>query len=237
MIPACFISDLHLFSPRSMAEPWRSALDAACRESQLIVLGGDVFDFRWANLGGHAATLGEAHRWLVQFISRYPQARFVYVLGNHDSHPDLQAVLDELACRHSQFVWRPDMHVIADCLFCHGDIIDAGGAQGLAEYRRKFQHHKQASRTAHRFYDLAVAMRLHRKIPELFHRPKATCEKLIEHLQLRSKQELAQVRRVFFGHTHVPVYELRVDSLEFFNPGAALKHLNFAPITFEIEAP
>jgi len=217
-----------------MAERWRSALEAACQDSQLIVLGGDIFDFRWANLGSHAATLGAVQHWLVEFITSNPHARIVYVMGNHDSHPDMLGVLDQLTYRHAQFLWRADSYVIADCLFCHGDIIDAGGTAQLENYRRKFHHHKQASRTAHNFYDLAVAMRLHRTIPQLFHRPRATCERLIELLQLRSQPEFAHVRRIFFGHTHVPIYELPIGSLEFFSPGAALKHLNFAPITFEI---
>jgi len=82
---------------------------------------------------------------------------------------------------------------------------------------------------------VAVAMRLHRTIPTLFHRPRATCAKLSELLGLATDDSAdGPVQRVFFGHTHVPIYELPIGSIQFFNPGAALRHLNFAPLTFQL---
>ncbi len=101
-------------------------------------------------------------------------------------------------------------------------------------YRLRFQHERQASRAAHGLYDAAVAMRLHRTLPKLFHRPRATCRRLRELLQINAPNpETPTVHRVFFGHTHVPVYELSLDGITYFNPGAALRHMNFAPIRFE----
>ncbi len=118
--------------------------------------------------------------WLVRLAEEHPHATIVYIMGNHDSHPDLQQLLTRLAQRYAHFRWEPEYYQKADCLFCHGDILDAGGRNQLADYRQKFQHERQASRTAHRLYDAAVAMRLHRTIPKLFHRPRATCLRLNE---------------------------------------------------------
>lgn len=235
--PACFVSDLHFLSPRSMAHKWMPAIEAACRDSRLIVLGGDIFDFRWATLGGHQASLGAARRWLESFIERHAHATIVYVMGNHDCHPDLQALLEELTQRHRQLRWCAESYQVADCLFCHGDILDAGGQELLTGYRAKFQHERQASRAAHGLYDAAVAMRLHRTIPKLFHRPRTTCGRLQALLNINGTLSSAQsrVHRVFFGHTHVPIYELVLEDIAYFNPGAALRHMNFAPIQFEVE--
>ncbi len=229
-VTACFVSDLHLLSPRSMARQWMPAINAACQDSSLIVLGGDIFDFRWATLGGHQETLLATRQWLETLASAHPQATIAYIMGNHDSHPDMQALLDELASRHAHFLWKSESYQAGDCLFCHGDILDAGSQANLANYRSRFQHERQASRAAHGLYDAAVAMRLHKTIPKLFHRPRATCTRLRELLQINA----GEVRRVFFGHTHVPIYALELDAITYYNPGAALRHMNFAPIQFEI---
>ena len=234
MKSACFVSDLHLLSPRSMAEKWMSSIEAACRSSELIILGGDIFDFRWATLGGHLATLRAGRWWLHELLRKNPDSKIVYLLGNHDSHPDMEALLADVAVKSGRFEWYSESYQIGDCLFCHGDVLDAGGRGRLADYRRKFHHERPASRAAHGAYEVAVAMRLHRTIPTLFHRPRATCVRLSELLNLTPYAEHSTVQRVFFGHTHIPIYELPIGSLQFFNPGAALRHLNFAPITFEV---
>jgi UDP-2,3-diacylglucosamine hydrolase len=213
-----------------------ASIEAACRDSQLIILGGDIFDFRWATLGGHLATLRAGRCWLNDLLKKNSHARVVYILGNHDSHPDMQELLDDVAAKSHRLEWYAESYQVADCLFCHGDILDAGGRAGLADYRRKFHDERPASRAAHHAYEVAVAMRLHRTIPTLFHRPRATCAKLSELLQLSPQGDHAPVQRVFFGHTHVPIYELPLGSIQFFNPGAALRHLNFAPITFEVDS-
>lgn len=228
-VPACFVSDLHLLSPRSMAQKWMPAIDAACRDSRLIVLGGDIFDLRWATLGGHSASLAASRQWLDAFIANHHHSTIVYVMGNHDSHPGIQDLLEELAQHYPHFSWQAESYQAGDCLFCHGDILDAGSQANLASYRSRFQHERQASRAAHGLYDAAVAMRLHRTLPKLFHRPRATCTRLRQLMNPNS-----DVRRIFFGHTHVPIYELLLDGIAYFNPGAALRHMNFAPIQFEV---
>ncbi len=236
ILAGCFVSDLHLLSPRSVAHALQGSIDAACDDCGLIVLGGDIFDFRWANVGGHGYTLSAAQSWLESLIESNPSADVVYVLGNHDSHPDMQALLSQLSTTYSNFQWSAETWRRGDCLFCHGDILDAGSQARLAGYRRKFHHVQPASRAAHGIYDAAVAMRLHRTIPKLFHRPRSTCTRLLELLDFASHPEWHDIRRVFFGHTHVPIYELPLGQIEFYNPGAALKHMNFAPITFHIHS-
>lgn len=243
LLSACFVSDLHLLSPRSMAQRSMPAIEAAFRDSSLIVLGGDIFDFRWATLGGHIATLAAAKRWLQALVLNHSHASIAYIMGNHDSHPDMQTLLRDTASQHPHFAWHAESFQVGDCWFCHGDVLDAGSRANLTSYRLRFQEERQASRTAHGLYNAAVAMRLHRTIPHLVHRPRATCARLRELLGInlqprqpapgQNSQEV--VHRVFFGHTHVPIYALTLDEITYYNPGAALKHMNFAPIQFEVE--
>ncbi len=80
-----------------MAPKWMPAIESACSDSRLIVLGGDIFDFRWARLGGHQATLAASKQWLGSLIEKHPHATIVYIMGNHDSHPDMCQLLSELA--------------------------------------------------------------------------------------------------------------------------------------------
>jgi len=44
----CWVSDLHLFSRRSLGEQQFDIILAAARETDVFVLGGDIFDFSWS---------------------------------------------------------------------------------------------------------------------------------------------------------------------------------------------
>lgn len=215
---------------------WSTAASGMLDDKQWIMLGGDIFDFRWAEHTSHHQTLDAIRSWLEQLFTRYPDARVAYVLGNHDSHPEMFPLLNDLSRAYSRFVWDPVWVRLGDCLFCHGDMLDAGGGGAkLATYRQQFHHERPASRMAHRAYDAAVAIRLHRAIPTLRHRPLATCQRLAAYLWLENIPQMSEITRVFFGHTHMPVDGYRIEKLTFFNPGASLKHLPFHPINFEVD--
>ena len=94
-----FLSDLHLFSRRSVGQQrWdqnRTLISAA----STIVLGGDMFDFRWSQLGSLDATLDAANLWLENAVALNPRASWVYLLGNHDCHPRLLKLLSTFGDR------------------------------------------------------------------------------------------------------------------------------------------
>lgn len=231
-----FLSDLHLFSPRSTADSSIvGQLNQVRRPDQAIVLGGDIFDFRWSDLGGLQASLREAKRWLQELLELSGDSQVVFLLGNHDCHPDFQTVLNELAEENSRFSWQEHVFRIADCLFLHGDILDAGRSlKELDSYRQKFHHSGSQPKSAQRAYDVAVAMRVHKIVPKLRHRPQATCEKLSEIVNQFDRQSVEGVQRIFFGHTHVPIQGLKQKQFRFFNPGAALKHMQYQMHYFTI---
>jgi hypothetical protein len=249
-----FTSDLHLFSPRSAGTPVAERLLERSREVDCIVLGGDIFDFRWSDRGSHQKTLDDAQAWLERFANACAPTWVAFLPGNHDCHPDFLYRLSRLSDRHDNFIWLPHHFRLGDCLFLHGDLLDAGGFDKLAGYRSQFHHNQPQPQWAHRGYDLAVGTRLHQLIPRLVHRPEATCQRLLGSLEVlqatpensvetagicppelltvlpSSAGEVIQaqagpLRQVFFGHTHVPLQRFELDAIHFHNPGAALRHM------------
>ena len=227
-----FVSDLHVFSGRSVGESLPKELPLAFPDASLLVLGGDIFDFKWSHLG-ESGTLLAAEKWLMTMLEQW-QGKVMFLAGNHDCLPKFFDVMNDVANRCDRFSWH-DHHVqLGDALFLHGDVLDAGNhVSMLADYRYKF--HPTSSQTAlsRRAYSAIVAMRLHRMAPKLRHRQVQTCQKLYNFLpQLVETPKL--VRRVFYGHTHVSVAGCEFQGVQFFNPGAAVRHIAFRPIQFDI---
>lgn len=76
------ISDLHLFSPRSEGFEQMTALWNEVTRAEVLVLNGDIFDFRWTCLPDEAATLKAALEWLHRLIDEFEGSAIHYVLGN-----------------------------------------------------------------------------------------------------------------------------------------------------------
>jgi len=221
-----FISDLHLFCPRSVSAETHEELSQFQDASQCIVLGGDIFDFRWSTHASHDASLAAAREWLEELLAVTGESQIVFLPGNHDCVPEFLEDLESLAASQPRFSWH-DHHVqINDCLFLHGDILDAGPSlDHLAEYRSKFHHSEPKSQLSQRSYDVAVAMRIHKLIPSLIRLPRRTCKELLGTLRKMELADSSSVQRVFFGHTHVAINGIEVDGVTFFNPGGSLRHL------------
>lgn len=233
-----FISDLHLFSPRSAAVETQSQLARYQDANECIVLGGDIFDFRWSTKGNHVATLKAACNWLHELLAATGQSQVVFLPGNHDCHPTFLGELKLLAERESRFSWHDHHLQIDDSLFLHGDILDAGlSLTGLARYRSKFHHENSQSLISHRSYDVAVAMRIHKLVPRLRHAPRRTCNRLLHALRNTEVLDGKDIRRIFFGHTHVPIQGLEIDGIQFFNPGASLRHMQTNIHHFSFDKP
>ncbi len=222
-----FVSDLHLFSPRSVATGIQNDLARHQAAHECIVLGGDIFDFRWSTQGSHEATLAAANLWLTQLLAQTGQSSVIFLPGNHDCDPIFLKQLSSLAERDPRFSWF-DHHVqIKNSLFFHGDILDGGGSlERLEIYRRKFHHVEPQSQFSHRSYDLAVAMRFHKLIPKIRHIPHRTCGQILKMIECFDSVNSSSVKNIYFGHTHVPINGIEVGGIRFFNPGAALRHMN-----------
>lgn len=231
-----FISDLHLFSSRSDPTKIPNAAMKRRPGDECVVLGGDIFDFKWSQHGGLGSTTKIALDWLQELLERTGEGKIIYLPGNHDCHPEFLRRLEDLSASHTRFSMQEHHCQIGDCLFLHGDILDAGVEDGsLLAYRSKFHHVEPKPAVLHRFYDLAVLARVHKAVPHLRHRPSTTCEHLLASLDTFEIPDRNRVRKVFFGHTHVAIEGLVVGATTFHNPGAALKHVRFQASEFKVQ--
>jgi UDP-2,3-diacylglucosamine pyrophosphatase LpxH len=230
-----FVSDLHLFSPRSAAGMIPEQLSQIAAGDQCIVLGGDIFDFRWSIRGSHDLTLAAAIEWLHELLEQTGEAQIRFVPGNHDCHPQFLELLTKLSSCERRFGWHEHHFQLGDALFLHGDVLDARGS--LANYRSRFHHEQPQTDMKHRLYDVVVGLRLHKLVPLLRHRPEITCRRLRQLIDALPPASTTPFERVFFGHTHAPVFGFESQNVRYFNPGAALKHMQAHPQHFEFEVP
>ncbi len=226
-----FVSDLHLFSGRSNFERHQTAIEESVERSEMCVWGGDLFDFRWTRLGDEATTLSQAIGWLDGWLQQYPEKQFVFLSGNHDAHRSLAKAVTELAKSRSNFISDLDVIRIHDTLLLHGDLIEGVGTrESLAAYRLSWEQKPVATPIQSRVYDAAVAVRLHKAAASAAHRHRGTCRKLWRCVSRELGDDVHGIRRVVFGHTHRQIRGLRVDNVEFFNGGATVRHVPFAPV-------
>lgn len=231
---ATFISDLHLFSSRSDVDRHRDLIRRSIEESEMCVWGGDLFDFRWTRLACASTTVQQATEWLNDWLEQYPSIPFIFLRGNHDAHASFARALETLAAQHDHFYAGLDALRVSDALMLHGDLIEGEGTRAsLALYRESWERRRIAGAMQNRAYDAIVAARLHTAAASAAHRHKVTCRRLWKSVDSELGDEISGVRRVIFGHTHRQIEGLKCGDIEFYNGGAAIRHVKFAPVRIE----
>lgn len=233
-----FLSDLHLFSRRSVGQSHWERHRASISSARVVVLGGDIFDLRWSQLGTLRNTLNAAEQWLENAIRLNPSASWIYLLGNHDCHPAVQEMLTALAERHPGFVWSPSVWQVGSNLFLHGDILDARRHRGgLAGYRSMFHEEDPRGPVGNLLYSAVISTRIHGMVPRVRHTRRRTCQQLLTWLNQEQGSGMDSVRRIYFGHTHVPISGFHFGGYEFFNAGSGIRHLKCLPARFDVPLP
>lgn len=230
-----FISDLHLFSRRSIGQKHWDDFNSSLRHVNLLVLGGDIFDFRWSKYADSRSTTEAAEEWLSTLLSQHNHLRVAYMLGNHDCSHAMKMALCEMSKATERFEWYEHMLQMGSKVFLHGDILDAGlTKERLFEYRKKFSGEASAKgKLANILYDAMIASRVHRLPGQLHHTPKKTTARLHEYLSNDDSLDDCDIREVYFGHTHSPMNNESLGNFHFFNPGSGIKHLLFQPKFFD----
>lgn len=230
-----FISDLHLFSQRSIGQAYWNQNKDRILAAKTIVLGGDIFDLRWSQLGSLNATIDAANAWIEAAIASNPRASWVYLLGNHDCHPRIAAILESLAGQHQNFAWSSTVWKIGKSVFLHGDVLDGERhTGGLDAYRKSFHEDRQKGRIGNLLYSAVIETRLHGLVPRLRHAQKKTCRRLICYLERQSEGFLDDIDSIYFGHTHIPMDGFRYSRFRFYNAGSGIRHLKLIPTEFEV---
>ena len=152
-----FVSDLHLLANRSTAHRHLEQLARTAAHAEVFVLGGDIFDFRWAGMP-IVRSVGRAVQWLLELTSSCPQCHFHLVLGNHDYH---QVFIDRLVRLEKQvhnLSWHRYYVRLGHSVFLHGDVASRPrmDARRLAEARDQWLDKRRRGPFLSRLYDVVV---------------------------------------------------------------------------------
>ncbi len=224
-----FVSDLHLFSQRSLAAKHHAALHAAASSARTFIFGGDIFDFRWSTYRCAKATTSAAIDWLHAIVSRHSNCNFHFILGNHDSNIRFVSALSQYASKQDNLQMHPYHLQQDDSVFLHGDAADKRhmSPEDLALHRKQWEHDETRGKAANLLYDLAVTARLHKVASRLVHPQKRVADRLARHLHAQGLSPKSGLRHVFFGHTHAALDHYHHAGLVFHNGGAPIAGLPF----------
>lgn len=223
-----FVSDLHLFTRRSLAERYFDEIQSRSREADAFVLGGDIFDFQWTTLESIDATVAAASQWLAELAAASPNCQFHLLLGNHDHHGEFIDRLDGLDRGHANFSWHPYYVRMGNSLFLHGDAADGGGCPQKLERRRvRKPVTKKRGVTANWLYDMFVRAGLHRPVPVIAYPKGRTAKRLLNYMAQIGHGPESGVEHVYFGHTHRELDNYRYGGIAFHNGGAPMQGVPF----------
>ena len=224
-----FVSDLHLFSRRSQAAVHQGALHRAAGGANFVVLGGDIFDFRWSTLHSTEATVGAAIRWLDELVSAHKECEFHYVLGNHDANQRFVAALQAYAKTVKNVSCHPYFLRTGNSVYLHGDVADR--PQICPERLRKRREHwgkdERRGEVHNMLYDWAVNVRLHKLCGKVVHPRKRVASRIVSYLHRVGAGPMQGVEHIYFGHTHDALSHYRHDHVTFHNGGAPIAGLQF----------
>lgn len=228
-MPECyFVSDLHMFANRSLAHVYLDRVEQAARGAKSFVLGGDIFDFRWAHHRSTGQAVDAAIAWLARLTSDCPACQFHFLLGNHDYHQAFIDRLDGLQQQTANLAWHRFYFRRNGNVFLHGDVADrVTTAASLAASRAQWLHHKKRGALFSRLYDLVIVSQVHRPVPYMVYRRRTVARRILHYLRDIGQGPEAGVQHVYFGHTHRELSHFRYGGLTFHNGGAPIKGTKF----------
>lgn len=226
------VSDLHLFTRRSLAEQYMDRLWSAAGDADFFVLNGDIVDFRWSIYPSNSQTADVAIDWLRRFTGDFPACRFIYVMGNHDGTKYFAERLNALTGEIPQFEWHPSHVRLGAKLFLHGDL-PIHNTDSDPFHRDLAEEEERWSSAWNVLYTLFVSSRSHR-LARLYMSPRKCARRILTSLQSDHRGLADGVTDVYFGHTHSPFSDFRFDGLTFHNTGSAIQHLECRLLEVEI---
>jgi len=210
-------------------------IHAAAAAADLLVLNGDIFDFRWSEHGTVQRTADAASGWVRALAHDHRDCQFMVIAGNHDNVPAYFEALDTLASEVANVSWTQYLMRLGSKVFLHGDVANRTMTQtDLERFRQHCEGMRPLGRGPNVAYDVATAIGLHRVVPHLIPRPVAM-RRLLAYLGDALPSGADDVRDVYFGHTHAPFEEQNYRGVRFHNAGAAIKGMPMRFIGFEFD--
>ena len=227
------ISDLHLFSPRSEGNRLLSEITDEVTHSDVLVLNGDIFDFRWSELPDQSATISAAIDWVKELLENFQGESVHYILGNHDCLSAFTSRLEALARANPIFSCHEHSLILNRSLFLHGDCANRlMDGEMLKRYRHAWSSHQQRGALSKTLYQLADLTGLSRRFHEQ-HFPEATTViRVAHHLDHVLPTWREDIDDVYFGHTHRPFTRHSHEGVLFHNTGSGIRGMGFQPLRF-----
>ena len=222
------VSDLHLFASRSAGESNFAELSAHLREVDVLVLNGDIFDFRWANFP-HSVSIPKALDWLKNLKDDFPEVTLHFIPGNHDCLPAFVSEVDDMPG-----IELHEHHLLlGKNLFLHGDAATARmDHAGFRKFRSGWEIDSPRGRLSAGLYHAADHLRLTDLTHGLWFGGMRAIRRLIWHLDQVRPGWKDEVEECFFGHTHLPLSGIEEEGVRFHNTGSGIRGASFVPIRF-----
>ena len=231
------ISDLHLFSRRSRAEELLAGIKAEIIGTDVLVLNGDVFDFRWSTLPDMQTTIDASLEWLDRLIALRPDKPVHYLLGNHDCITGFTDKLPGFAEAHPTFACHESFLRLGRNLFLHGDCANRRmEVEGHRRFRESWSRDKQRGPVGRTLYDVVDSLGVSRKVHDLWFPQRTTVRRVAHHLDFLMPGWREEIDHCYFGHTHLPFTRHVHETVMFHNTGSAIRDMAFQPLTFTCPA-
>ena len=229
------VSDLHLFCRRSQADRYLDTIGQSASESDVFVLNGDIFDFRWSNLVSPERSVASAIAWLKDFVDSAPECMFHYVLGNHDHYRPFIEALDTFADARPNFKWNPYFLRLGPALFLHGDVaIRKMTAGDLERYRDGWLDDPIRGPVANAVFDLAFRIGIHKTVNRMAFPLVPVLERINHYVEDIGHGASCGVETVYFGHTHIALLHHQYNGLVYRNGGAPMPGIDFHVLKAEL---
>ena len=229
------VSDLHLFAHRSAGPEYFESLQSQLAAADLLVLNGDIFDFRWSTLPSFEVTAARAVEWLRALHAAHPACEIHYVLGNHYCPAFFSERLDALAQQLDRFHWHEFGVRLGTALFVHGDCTHGRmDPAGLQRFREDWDNDRRHGRWMTRAYLAVDRLGLTRAAHHYYFPRRTTVERAMHYLDHACPQWRTNTRDCYFGHTHQPFSAYRHGDVHFHNTGSAIRGMGFNPLAFHV---
>lgn len=233
MKPGVVVSDLHLFSRRSIGEALLADLGALA-EAETLVLNGDSVDFRWSRLPTEHATIAAALAWLEGLLDSFQGSSIHYILGNHDCLAEFREPLADLARRRPVLRIHEDRLRLDRNLFLHGDCtVWKMDEAALKRFRDAWSRDRPRGRFSKSVYDAVDASGISRRFHRWYFPAERTVRRVAHHLDHVMPDWRGEIDHCFFGHTHQPFSGFSLDGVNFHNTGSGIREMGFLPLTFQ----
>lgn len=227
---ASVVGDLHLFAKRSNGEVIFDSLSEVTKGSDIIIICGDLFDFRWSSFKTLEESFKSAAGRITSLLKNI-DIPVVYILGNHDGIEGFQSYLNSLKEKFNNFKWYDDSYKLGDTLFIHGDIPLK--SEGKSVRGRKF---KSDEKIYSPFMSWGYTLFTRLKIISLYRGlfKKSSPLPLI-HNAVELDSDYKEVKRVIFGHTHFALNSSVFKGREYHNCGTPMSGFNFNILNIDIK--